>query len=99
MDDVCLLWAPLITVVVSAAKRVPLVRKYPKLWALALSIALAAWRARHPNIATPELRELLVCVTAQFAVAVATFETIVKPAKKLDARRRVDGPPRGDSST
>lgn len=88
MDDICLIWAPVITAVVSACKWIPFVGRYPKIWAMVLSVALAAWRAKHPGAVTPGMGDLLACIAAQFSVAVATFETVVKPAAKLAARSR-----------
>lgn len=78
MDDVCLVWAPVIGIVVSAAKKIPIVKRHPKIVATLLAIAVTAWRARHGG-PTPDYAALLECVAVQISGAVLTFEAGIKP--------------------
>lgn len=79
--DVCALYGPLIGLAVSAAKRIPFVRRFPKVVATICAAVIAAapivLEGRPADLAT-----LVRCTLEQLAGAVLTFEAGIKPARK-----------------
>lgn len=76
----CLAYGAIISLVISALKKIPFVKQYPKLAAMALSMIGAAIASRFGT--TPaEWLVIARCVVETFAVSVATHETVVQPVK------------------
>jgi hypothetical protein len=77
----CLAYGGIISVVVSAAKAIPLVKQYPKIVATVLSIAitLIATFIGDDQLA---IKPFVICVLTQLAAAVGTHEVVVQPVKK-----------------
>lgn len=82
ITDVCLYWGPLIGVAVSLSKRLPWIGRHSKTLAAIFAVLVAGYRALHPGAVTPAVSELVACAVSQYALAVATFETVVKPVSK-----------------
>jgi hypothetical protein len=87
--DLCIIYGPAIAVVVSLAKRVPVVARHPKWIAAALSLLLAssqAWLSFGIGNSQAKgydaLAVLLVCVAEQLSGAVLTYEALIKPAAR-----------------
>jgi hypothetical protein len=79
--DVCLIYGPVIGVAVSMLKKIPFVKKNPKVIAFVLSIAITT--AKSFIQPSPfDIPALIACVLADFAGAVATHEVVVKPVSK-----------------
>ncbi|MDX2008253.1 MAG: hypothetical protein SFU83_23665 [Meiothermus sp.] len=77
--DLCLVYGPVITVVVSLLKRIPWVAQYPKLVAALLSVA-AVLAGSYLNLG--DASQIVQCVINTFALSVATYEVALKPASK-----------------
>lgn len=93
MNDVCLYWGPLIGIAVSMAKRIPWIGQHSKTLAAVFAVLLGVYRVAHPGAVTPAISELVACAVQQYALAIATFETVVKPVSQRvglpkDRRRR-----------
>lgn len=76
--DICLIFSPVITVAIAAAKRIPFVGNNPKIVATVLAAGLAAvsaWYGGH----VPTVAQLATCIAQGLAGAVATHEVVVKP--------------------
>lgn len=76
--DICLIFSPVITMVIAAAKRVGFVNRNPKVVATVLASGLAgvsAWYGGH----VPSVAQLATCIAQGLAGAVATHEVLVKP--------------------
>lgn len=81
-----LITGPLISWVVSGLKRIPFVKRYPKVATAVLSSAIPSAIAiygatKGVDIATAQ--QLAVAVATQFTAAVATHETVTQPLNKL----------------
>lgn len=72
--DYCVLFGPVITVVVSVLKRIPFVARYPKVVAAIITAALAGARVVVPDGVPVNVAEIARCVAEVFAASVATFE-------------------------
>ncbi len=80
MDPLCLILAPLLAIVVSGLKKLPIVKRYPKvaaaLLAPVLAVAVQVWRTSHPEAAGFDWSTVMTCAAEYFAGAVATHEVI-----------------------
>lgn len=81
-DPMCLMYGGIISFIVSLMKKVPLVKKYPKVVALILSAASGVLMAQM-GVSPAEWKVIAKCVLEQFAAAVATHEAVVQPVRKL----------------
>jgi hypothetical protein len=75
----CLALAPLLTLIVGALKRIPFVRKFPKVVAAIIAGVVAAFRAAHPETHSIDLGQLAECLALLLSGAIATQEIVVKP--------------------
>jgi hypothetical protein len=85
--DMCLIYGPIISFVVSFLKRIPFVKNNPKWVALFFTLATGAWTATHGSMPGIDWGTILQCVLAQFAATVATHEVIVHPIQKFAGER------------
>lgn len=84
-NAMCLLLGPLISFVVSALKKIPFVKRFPKSAALFVSALVGTWTATHGSPAGIDYATIVRCVLEQFAAAVATHESVVNPITKKTA--------------
>jgi hypothetical protein len=89
-DAVCLLIGPLVSFVVSALKRIPFVKRFPKSAAFFISSLVGAYTSAHGSTPGIDYAAIIQCVLVQFATAVATHEAIVQPV--TDKLVKGDGP-------
>lgn len=78
--DVCIIYGPLIGVAVQVLKRIPFVRKNPKVVAAVLSVVVAVIGAG-PGF-KEHIAQIIQCIIGTLAGAVATYEVAVKPVTK-----------------
>lgn len=82
MDASCLAYGFVVSLAVSALKRIPFVKANPKTVAavLAAIVAIAETMIATPGAGSVQgaALEILACIGAQFAAAVATYETITE---------------------
>lgn len=80
MNPECAVYGVIISIIVSLLKRIPFVRKFPKVVATVISsvlaIATAFWQGPADVIA------IVQCVLEQLSVSVATYEVITKSVTK-----------------
>lgn len=76
---VCLMYAPILTLFVGLMKRIPFVRKSPKVVASLIALAVGIWRASHGDMPGFDFAVLVECVGVLLSGAVATHEIVVKP--------------------
>lgn len=76
---VCLAYAPILTIVVGLMKRIPFVKKSPKVIASVIALAVGMWRAGHGDMPGFDFSVLAECVAVLLSGAVATHEIVVKP--------------------
>lgn len=84
--DPCLIYAPLVAVLVSVLKSLPLVAKWPKTTALVIATATVAAEHFLPALQIGGAlsgKQLALCVLAQWGVAVGTYEATLKPVGNL----------------
>lgn len=74
--DVCLIYGPVVSFVVSFLKRIPFVKNNPKWVTLFFTMATGAWTATHGSMPGIDWSAILSCVLVQFSTAVATHEAI-----------------------
>lgn len=82
--DICMIIGPAIAAVVSLCKRVAFIRNNPKWVAALLAAAWAAYQNVHPGAAGSgvDVGSLMTCFLSQFSLSVATYETVIQPARK-----------------
>lgn len=81
MDLACAAYGSVISVCVSVLKSIPFVKRYPKLVALALSVVMpliqhVASLAAAGSDVKAITAQIVACVLAQFATAVAFHESV-----------------------
>lgn len=74
--DMCLMFGPIVSFVVSFLKRIPFVKNNPKWVTLFFTIATGAYTATHGSPAGIDWAAILQCVLVQFSTAVATHEAV-----------------------
>jgi len=79
----CLLLGPLISFVVSALKKIPFVKRFPKSAALFISALVGTWTATHGSPNGIDYATIAQCVLEQFAAAVATHESVTNQIQKV----------------
>lgn len=79
----CLLLGPLISFVVSALKKIPFVKRFPKSAALFISALVGTWTATHGSPSGIDYATIVQCVLEQFATAVATHESVTNQIQKV----------------
>lgn len=87
-----LMAGPIISLIVSALKRIALVKQYPKAAAALLSSVIPAAivvYGRLKGVDVASLQQLVIAIATQFAAAVTTHEAVVQPVK--DAMADDDG--------
>lgn len=82
-DIICLAIAPLISFVVSALKKIPFVKRFPKSAAFFISAIVGGWTATHGSTPGIDYASIVQCVLTQFAGAVATHEAVVNQVQKV----------------
>lgn len=85
MNDqtICLLISPLISFVVSALKRIPIVKRFPKFAAFFISSLVGAWTATHGSQPGIDYNTIAQCILIQFSGAVATHEAVTNQVQKV----------------
>lgn len=79
---ICLLAGPVISGLVSAAKRIPFVSNKPKIVAFGLSVLTGAISVYFGGAAGVGASELAQCILIPFAGAVATYEAVTRPVQE-----------------
>jgi hypothetical protein len=74
--DPCLIYGPIITLLVALLKRIPWVAQYPKVVAAILSSLLAVGGT---FFQLGDVSQLVQCTLSTFALSVATYEVALKP--------------------
>lgn len=82
-DAICLLIAPLISFVVSILKKIPFVKSYPKSVAFFISAIVGGFTSVHGSPPGVDYSDIVRCVLAQFAGAVATHEAVTNQVQKV----------------
>jgi len=82
-DIICLAIAPLVSFVVSALKKIPFVKRFPKSAAFFISAIVGGWTATHGSVQGIDYSAIVTCVLTQFAGAVATHEAVVNQVQKV----------------
>lgn len=82
-EFICLSIAPLISFVVSALKKIPFVKRYPKSAAFFISAIVGGWTASHGSPVGVDYGAIVQCVLTQFAGAVATHEAVTNQVQKV----------------
>jgi NhaP-type Na+/H+ or K+/H+ antiporter len=90
-DAVCLLIGSLVSFVVSALKRIPIVKRYPKSAAFFINALVGAWTATHGSASGVDMAAIVQCVLAQFAASVTTHEAVTNQIQKI-GRNDTDAP-------
>lgn len=80
--DICVVFGPIIGVAVGLLKRIPFVKKNPKVVASILSVIVAVVGSPLPGDWREYLKQIVVCVIGMLAGAVTTHEVALKPAIK-----------------
>lgn len=73
--EICLLYAPIITVAVSILKRWGWLARHPKVVAAVLAVVATGISVSTGHL-PPSVAELAKCVAIEFAGAVATYEVV-----------------------
>jgi len=90
MNPECALYAPVIALVVSVLKRVPVIGRHPKLLAMVIVLGLNLAGLRGALDGAGPVSVLVVCLIEQMGLTVGAYE-ILKPllrALRLDAKPR-----------
>lgn len=90
----CLLLGPVISFVVSGLKKIPFVKRFPKSAALFIASLVGAYASTHGSPTGIDYAAIVQCVLAQWALAVATHESVTNQIQKLTDK---NGSP-GDSA-
>lgn len=80
--DWCIVAGPVVSWIVEALKRIPIIKRYPKI--AALVIAGIAGAVEYAGGAVP-LAEVLRCVVQAWGLAIATHEALTEPVQRLVA--------------
>lgn len=78
----CIMYAPIVAVVVSILKKIPFVSRYPKIVAGLCSMIAVGFHTFATGGAIPTAT-LVACVMSLFAGSVATYEVAVKPVARF----------------
>lgn len=73
--DMCLVFGPVISFIVSFLKRIPFVKNNPKYVTLFFSVAVSAFGMIHSTNGI-DWSAVLACVLTQFSTGVATHEVV-----------------------
>lgn len=76
-NELCLIYAPVISAAVSILKKIPFVKKNPKVIALVLSIVLNVIGSKVLGGVTASIPQLVICVLESLAGSVLTYEAVV----------------------
>lgn len=90
-DIICLAISPLISFVVSALKRISIVKRYPKTASFFISAIVGSFTAVHGSPQGIDYSQIVLCVLAQFSGAVATHEAVTNQVQKVVAFGGDDG--------
>lgn len=90
MDATCITYGFLISIVVTMAKRIPFVAKYPKIVATIISSAVVVWQTfAHGGAAATaaQVAAIATCITTQLGGSVLMYEAVSAPLyDKLTAK-------------
>lgn len=78
-NDLCLVFAPAITIIVGILKRVPFLSKSPKTVAFVVAIVLNVGSTVVFHGVAASAAEIVRCVLMSFAGGIALHETVVDP--------------------
>jgi hypothetical protein len=78
--DICLVAGPVVSWVVEALKRIPWVKRYPKVAALFIAALAGVAEAAYGTGAT--VTQIVRCVLQTWGVAIATHEVITEPLQR-----------------
>lgn len=80
---ICVAAGPIISIIVSALKRIPFVKRYPKSVAFFISAVAGTVTSMYGNVGGLSIAELTQCVIVQFSAAVATHEAVTNQLPKI----------------
>lgn len=80
---ICTIAGPAISVIVSALKKIPLVKRYPKFVTFFISAVVGSFTSIHGAVAGISYADLIQCVLIQFSTAVATHEAVTNQVQKV----------------
>jgi hypothetical protein len=75
---ICMLIGPAIGVVVQLLKRIPLVKKYPKVTASAIALAISIIELTATTHHVP-IAGVILCILNQLEGAISSYEVVLKP--------------------
>jgi hypothetical protein len=78
--DICLVAGPVVSWVVEALKRIPWVKRYPKIAALLIAALAGVAEAAYGTGAT--VTQIVRCVLQTWGLAVASHEVITEPLQR-----------------
>lgn len=90
-DPMCLALGGVISFIVSLFKKIPLVKKHPKVVAFLLSV-LGGTLMAQTGSSPAEWKIIVKCVLEQFAASVATHETVVHTLQNQTGERSSEDP-------
>lgn len=82
-STICIVAGPIISIIVSALKRIPFVKRYPKSVAFFISAVAGTVTSLYGNVGGLSIADLTQCVIVQFSAAVATHEAITNQVQKI----------------
>jgi hypothetical protein len=80
----CLIAGPVISFVVSALKKISIIKKYPKLTAMFISAILGSVVSVTGSYHGVNYADIVQCILIQFTGAVGTHEAITNQVQKID---------------
>lgn len=81
--DLCVVFGPIIGVVVGVLKRIPFVKKNPKVIAAVLSVVVAILGSPVAGDWKQYVQQLTVCIIGLLSTSIATHEIAIKPVSSL----------------
>lgn len=84
--DICVVYAPVITLAIAILKRIPFIGRNPKWVAFALSIALNTLATGIIRGVSPSIPALVGCVLASWGIAIGGHEAVLDRKNGLAAK-------------
>lgn len=81
-SEVCIVYGVVISIAVSLLKKIPFVKKSPKIVAAILSAALTIGGIFVGGVTYETIGAIVKCVIEQLAISVASYEVITKSVAK-----------------
>lgn len=87
----CALAGPVISFVVSALKRISIIKRYPKLTSIFISTILGSIVSIHGSYNGISFTDIIQCILIQFSGSVATHEAVTNQIQKVIPLGKDDG--------